>query len=157
LFGISIYILLFSIMIRYITTLFPHMRRTGWGILLLGMIELANAVPILQQTVLSERLLFAITSFLVGFGGICVYMQTLSVIQSAGLKGRNILFSKLVQGFFSAAISWLVWPLLPAAHPCLMQSGNLHQANFISFLSLLSIIFLLLLKLTSGNRNKNHI
>ena len=55
----------------------------------------------------------ALASFFLGFGGLCVWMQTQAVLAPAGLSGCGMLLAKLAQGLLAALITFFLAPLLP--------------------------------------------
>ena len=66
--------------------------------LLCGVLELSSGI--LQSA--GTRYAFVLCAFLMGWGGFCVHMQAKAIWQAAGLRPRNYLSSKLLQGMLSA-------------------------------------------------------
>ena len=98
---------------------------TWCKILLQGMLELSNGVAALPANQLARSVPMA--AFLLGWGGVSVHCQTLSVLEGTGLSIRSCLIGKSLQGVLSAALAGLAirfWPgavsaavLFPAALP----------------------------------------
>lgn len=82
-------------------------------ILIMGVVELTNGCCELQQ-IEDIRLRFILCSGMLSLGGICVLLQTASVVKDLSL--RNYLMGKLIQCIFSVVISCIVisenWILL---------------------------------------------
>lgn len=81
--------------------------------LLGGMLELSNGVAALTGT--SPLTSIPLAAFLLGWGGVSVLCQTMSVIQSSGLSLRTCVIGKLLHGSLSALLSALVLRLFPGA------------------------------------------
>ena len=74
------------------------------GSLIRGVLELSGGIFGLQST--SSALAFPICALLLGWGGLCVHLQTAQLFLSAGIPMRRYLFGKLLQAsisFFLAA------------------------------------------------------
>ena len=82
-------------------------------ILLQGMLELSNGVAALPAGQLVRSLPMA--AFLLGWGGVSVHCQTMSVLEGTGLSSRPCLIGKLLQGMLSAALAELTIRLWPEA------------------------------------------
>jgi len=100
--GVCGWIILFRIFIafldRWVLWILPETAR----LLLIGSLELANGCNSLLQAQ-SEPLRFMLAAVILGFGGICVGMQTISV---TGELGTGFYFpGKLLQGLISLVLS----------------------------------------------------
>lgn len=111
--GVCGWIILFRVCIaflnRWILWLFPPAGQAG----ICGLLELANGCFSLS-VIPEECVRFILCSGMLGFGGICVAMQTASVTE--GLSLRYYFPGKLLQGAFSMLLAWLLFPagyLLP--------------------------------------------
>lgn len=80
--------------------------------LLCGFVELSNGVAMLPADDPLRSVPMA--AFFLGWGGLSVLCQTMSVIQDAGLSIIPCVLGKLLHGLFSALISSLLLRLLPA-------------------------------------------
>ena len=120
--GVCGWVILFRIIIaflcRWLLWLFPD----PITLFIIGILELANGCYNLFETQ-SEILRFVISSVILGFGGICVGMQTVSV---TGDLGTGLYFpGKLLQALFSAMLSvatalWLFGGYISTALPVLI-------------------------------------
>ena len=94
--------------------------------LLSGLLELSGGIAALGTLALPLVWKLAAASFFLGFGGLCVWMQTKAVLASAGLSGRGILPAKLLQGALAAALTLLAARLLPPdAVPAMQRTYHL--------------------------------
>jgi hypothetical protein len=96
------WVILFRVVIaflnRWIFQALPEMLR----IILIGILELTNGCCELSS-IAHPELRFVLCSGFLGFGGICVVMQTASVV--SGLPVRHYLAGKLLQTLFSLLLS----------------------------------------------------
>ena len=99
---ICIWVVIFRVFLSYLDiwtqTWMPVAVRT----VLFGMLELVNGCCSLPGVV-DLRLRFVILSGMLSFGGVCVAMQTISVVKGLGI--RYYLEGKVLQTFFSIVIS----------------------------------------------------
>ncbi len=72
-----------------------------------GMLEVTNGCISLGLLKIPLRLSSSIGAFLVTFGGICVLMQSRSLID---LKSTSYIFFKLIQGFIAAVLTYILTP-----------------------------------------------
>lgn len=127
------WILLFRILLgyldRWILWLLPP-----WGqVLIWGLLELSNGCCVLTA-VRDISVRFVIAAAMVSFGGLCVTMQTASVI--FGLSMKQYLAGKLLQTLFSILLAlaavmgwWIPGILLCAAALCLRKTGKKSSSN----------------------------
>lgn len=111
------WILLFRILIgfldRWILWLLPETVR----VVVWGMLELSNGCCSLQE-IGDVYHRFIAAAFMVSFGGICVALQTASVL--SGLSMKHYIGGKLMQALFSVLLAaafmqgWWIW-ILPCA------------------------------------------
>lgn len=83
----------------------PHEFATG---LFSGIVELTNGVSIVAKIpfkAISVNVI--ISAFLLGFGGISVMLQVLSITSSSDISIKPYIFGKLLQGFFAAFYTYL--------------------------------------------------
>lgn len=92
------YVVLFAVLLRFVTLLLPERP------LLVGFIELTNGVLSLP----SGRGGFILCAVLLGWGGLSVHAQTLSVLEDTGLSARWYFTGKAVQAALSAPLALLV-------------------------------------------------
>lgn len=99
-----------AVLNRWILWIVP----VGWQPLMSGLLELSNGCQALRA-LSSEALRFIISSAILGFGGLCVGMQTISV---TGDLGTGLYFpGKLLQAIFSVLMALLTQPYLFHSSP----------------------------------------
>ena len=91
-------VVLVAVLLRFVTLLLPGRP------LLVGFIELTNGVLSLP----SGRGGFVLCAVLLGWGGLSVHAQTLSVLEGTGLSTRWYFLGKAVQAALSAPLALLV-------------------------------------------------
>lgn len=82
-----------------------HHFSTG---ILTGLVELTNGIEtisIIHIKEISQNII--IVSFLLGFGGICVLLQVLSIISKSGLSVKPYIIGKVLHGIFAALYTFL--------------------------------------------------
>lgn len=154
------YVLFFSILTQCIHDLLPYKFQTGkFFPLLVGFLELAGGARALSSCLWRKELQFALSSLLLGWGGLCVMMQSVSIIQAAGLSGKKLFLGKLCQGALSFLLSLLISPFLPFPQPCAMVFNgtaiSILPQWILSFL--LVLLLWIFLKESSGKRSANRI
>lgn len=107
------WVILFRVLISILEHRFLHTMDSKWQILLNGMLELSNGCTQLGAIQLpGTRFIFA--GFILAFGGICVTMQTSSVVGELGL-GLYIP-CKAVQSIFAVFLAAVLQPILFPEH-----------------------------------------
>lgn len=96
------WVILFRILIAFLQRWVLWMLPDEAKIMLIGLLELANGCCSLDM-IDDVRLRFVAASVMLGVGGLCVLMQTLSVTN--GLSINTYLLGKLLQGVFSLLLS----------------------------------------------------
>ena len=91
------YVVLFAVLLRLLTLVLPPHP------LLLGFVELTNGVLSLSP----DREGFVLCAALLGWGGLSVHAQTLSVLEGSGLSARKFFLGKLVQAAWSLPLALL--------------------------------------------------
>lgn len=100
--GVCGWIILFRIAAAFISRWFLWLLPQHFQAGCIGVLELANGCHMLHQ-VDNEAVRFILASVLLGFGGICVGMQTVSAVKELG---TGMYFpGKLLQGLISLALS----------------------------------------------------
>lgn len=77
--------------------------------LLCGILELTSGTAVLAASGLSLRVLLTALSFLCGFGGLSVQLQTIRFLQDAGLPCRDHLRFKLLHGCLAALLTFVLY------------------------------------------------
>lgn len=129
--------------------------------ILSGIIELTNGVKQvanITSKAISNNIIF--TSFLLGFGGISILLQVLSITSKSDISIKPYILGKLLHGIIAALLTYVVINNFPFFNldiaPVFSQNVNKHNAiistyyNFYSIfilaLALLFIIFLFIKK-----------
>ena len=106
--------------------LLPFGVSEQWCTLLLGgMLELSSGVAALPSGISSVPM----AAFLLGWGGLSVHCQTMSVLEGSGLSIRPCLIGKFLHGVLSAALTALalkLWPQAIAVSDLLSSPLELH-------------------------------
>ena len=110
---ITMFVAAFSVLARLLTMAAAHILPDGVCTVLTGMLELSGGIAALAAMPIALRWKLALASFFLGFGGLCVWMQTQAVLAPAGLSGCGMLLAKLAQGLLAALITFFLAPLLP--------------------------------------------
>ncbi len=76
--------------------------------ILSGILEITRGIIELNSTCLSLEIKTIICSGLIGFGGICIMLQSLAFLKKLNLNFKNMLIQKLSQGIISALISFIL-------------------------------------------------
>ena len=79
-----------------------------WYGILSGTLELTSGVSFLSQGNLPAEILWPALSFLCGWGGCSVQLQTISFLREAGLSCRKYLKCKLLQGILAALLTRMI-------------------------------------------------
>lgn len=96
------YVVLFAVALRLLTLPLPaRLRRSPFYPLLTGLVEMTNGVLALSP----GRIGFVLCAVLLGWGGLSVHAQTLSVLEDSGLSMRRFFPGKLLQAILSAALA----------------------------------------------------
>ena len=97
------WVVLFRVLIAFLDRWFLWMLPAEIQIGLIGLLELSNGCYALKD-IADESLRFVLCSLFLGFGGLCVTMQTASVIGNLPLG--DYLRGKLMQTLFSLLLCW---------------------------------------------------
>lgn len=92
------YVVLFAVALRFVALVLPRHP------LLLGAIEMTNGVLSLAP---GQRG-FVLCAVLLGWGGLSVHAQTLSVLEDSGISTRYYFPGKIMQAALSAPLAWLI-------------------------------------------------
>ena len=172
--NVSAFIRLFGVLLRLLENcgllgflaglLTPLGLEPVWGERLLkGMLELSNGVASLPAD--TPGISIPLAAFLLGWGGVSVLCQTMSVLQSSGLSIRTCIAGKLAHGLISAALAAAL-RLFPGTIPAVaLLPGTLPTRRMPGFagvllgsiaLAALLLALLLYLKVEKGkNRGGN--
>ena len=115
------YIIFFSVIIALLTQTpfaltainFIFSSSTSASLLigiLSGFLELSNGTHILSLISSSNVYVLALIAAAIGFGGLCVYFQTLYVLEGSMLSTKTYLWSKSIQSIISFSLTLLLYP-----------------------------------------------
>jgi len=114
--------------------------------------ELASGCALLAGSSLSWALKFTVTAAAVSFGGLCVLLQTASVLSGSGLSLRHYAAGKLLQAVISAAAAWPVSKLLATSLPVAsVATTNLHLSPWPWALFSAATVLAVFLQFSSSN------
>lgn len=78
--------------------------------ILSGFLELSNGTHILSLATPFSVYILALIAAVIGFGGLCVYFQTLYVLEDSSLSTKTYLLSKCIQSLLSFSLTLLIYP-----------------------------------------------
>ena len=82
-------------------------------LLIIPFLEVGSSTSILSKTkLLSECLSLTLSSFAISFSGISVHLQAMSFINETDLHTKRYFIMKLMQGFISATLTYLIYTLI---------------------------------------------
>ena len=124
------WVILFRMIIRFLQDWILWLCPRWLQVLLMGLLELSNGCCELL-TVDSVGLRFVLCSTMLAFGGLCVFLQTASVIRD--LSVRSYLVGKILQTVFcflmSCAVActngWMFCAMIPILFAALRKSKNI--------------------------------
>lgn len=106
------YILLFGILLRLLRCAGLLRVENQWlERLLVGVVELSNGLALLPADAPLQSLPLA--ALLLGWGGISVMCQTMSVVEEAGLSIGSYIYGKLIHGMISALLCTVMLHFMP--------------------------------------------
>lgn len=82
--------------------------------ILTGIVELTGGIYGLAGASLGTGSLIAACAFMLGWGGLSVHFQTLSLLEGTDLSSKSYFTGKLMQGVISAFLTLLVTAVLPS-------------------------------------------
>lgn len=145
------YIIFFSVIIALLTKtpfalalihlIFPSSTASSlFTGTLSGVLELSNGTHILSLMTPFSIYVLALIAATIGFGGLCVYFQTLYVLEDCLLSTKAYLLSKSIQGLISFSLTLLIYPFytlytqrtsLISSYPILLQGVLLFSGSLI--------------------------
>jgi hypothetical protein len=134
------FVILFSVICGYINS-FPSLKPLSF------ILEITNGI--------SQTNNIYIISFLLGFGGICVWCQVFSLFKRAKIKILRFFISRLFHGFASAVITFLLLKIFKITLPTLSNGKIFDFSPFFQSqgvgVSLIITGLLLIISLTNKN------
>lgn len=140
---IGCFIILFSVVICAIKNLFfPH--NTIFSNLILGSLEMTNGVNGVYLLSCSLKLKMILSSFLIGFGGISVTLQTITLIKDSDLNILKYILSKLIHGILASAYCCMFFNFIIDKNSVSVYNNLSHTAHTsIPLLTSINILCLL--------------
>lgn len=86
------YIILCSILAGFMGLL---VHSPKWNCILTGVIEITNGMNCVGASVLPQNTKLVLTGMLLGFGGICCMLQTISILHPAGLSIKKYIYHRI--------------------------------------------------------------
>lgn len=102
------WVILFRVVLAFADRWFLWMLPSWPRVLICGLTELTNGCMALPQ-ITDEGLRFVLSCGMLSFGGLCVWMQTMSVIHPS-LDKRLYFPGKVLHGCISTLLAWLISP-----------------------------------------------
>ncbi len=103
------FVVIFAVALRFLTLIMPAgAEDAAWYGALLGAVELTSGV----LTLSADRAGFILCSALLGWGGLSVHAQTLSVLENSDLSAKRYFLGKAMQAALSVPLAWGVARLL---------------------------------------------
>lgn len=79
-----------------------------------GILEITNGIELISQIKLKQiSINIILTAFLLGFGGISVLLQVLSIVSKSDLSIKPYIIGKILQGFFAAFYTFWMIQIFP--------------------------------------------
>lgn len=126
------FILLFGVLLRLIRCAGLLRVENLWlERLLCGLVELSNGLAMLPADAPGRSLPMA--AFLLGWGGISVVCQTMSVVQEAGLSIGSYIYGKLIHGIISAGFCSIFIYFMPKTVTTSAWSSTPIQNNYVYY------------------------
>lgn len=145
---VCIFVLFFSVVTAQLGEYLPN---TLPSFLLLSSLELAGGISKLSALELPTTVQFVLYSGLLGWGGLCVHCQSLSVLNQAGISCTSYLLGKAAHCMVSTALACLAAPWVAKAIPCFAPAAE----HSLLFFLLPWVLLLLPQKTTTGKMEEN--
>ena len=101
---ISCWIVLFRVILEFMNKWFMYNIPSCFKVFIFGILELTNGIFMLKE-ISHVGTMFILSSFMLGFGGLCVGLQTISCTKRTGL---GLYFpGKVLQGLLSVLLAYL--------------------------------------------------
>jgi len=121
-----------------------------------GLLELSKGADLLAKWDYPVQTKAILSSGFVGFGGVCVLVQTVSILREAGLSCKTYCIGKLLQAIISMVLTWITLPFLPPSEPCFAPSVPAFDLALPQTMSCL-LLLLVFVKISSGKTQRNRI
>jgi len=125
------FIVFFAVVITCISPILEAVLPAYVSLICKGLLEVTNGAYLLVSHITSARILLTMLSAIIGFGGICVMMQVISITKGIGLV--QYILGKLLQGTISAAVSYILYPFCEMFFlPVISVSTGSYAGTFIT-------------------------
>ena len=117
-----------------------------------GIIELTNGINLLSNvTTKSLSTTIILVAFVLGFGGISVLLQVLSIISKSDISIKPYVIGKLLQGIIAAFFTWILIHIFPIFNLDLVTvfSQNVNKVPIQAYSTPCNIFMLILICLVS--------
>lgn len=156
---VCIFVVFFAVLSSYLTFFLPGKWTNSVPIrFLLGTLELAGGAVLFSEFQ-NKTISFCLVSFMLGWGGLCVFFQTMSLLDESDLSKKHYVFSKLLHGLLSFLLAVIVSPFIPLPGAIISADRDFYDINILYPLLLISalIAFVCFLKKTSGKAVRNQV
>ncbi len=102
------FVVFFAVFITCISPILDSILPANVSLICKGLLEVTNGAYLLVSYITSPRILLTMLSAIIGFGGICVMMQVVTITKGIGLK--QYVLGKLLQGVVSATVLYISYP-----------------------------------------------
>lgn len=144
--NVCAFVLFFAVFTEILHLFFILPYGGVFGVLCSGAFEITSGIAALQSSVSNLRTAFILAALLLGFGGISVHAQTLSILGETDLSPKKYFLGKFLHAGFSAALAAII--ARTALQTQTVFAASTEQANIpgicVLFISLLSFFILFL-------------
>ncbi|MCR4718241.1 MAG: hypothetical protein K5768_01260 [Firmicutes bacterium] len=95
-----------------------------------ALLEFTGGIKRISLISVPLSLRIIVSSFCVGFAGLCVHIQVMAVTARYGLSLKPYIFGKFLHGIFSAALTYLLLKLFPQTVSVFKMSGAAFSGGF---------------------------
>lgn len=117
-----------------------------------GLIELTNGLNMLTQIPFKNlSTIIVFSSFVLGFGGLSIILQVLSITSKANISIKPYIIGKFLQGIISAILTYVFIQIFPIFNLDLMPifSQNVDKLSTMSFYPSIILLFAIAMIFTS--------
>ena len=135
-------IVLFQVIVAFLERALGTWMPPAVEIGLSGLLELAGGCSRLPQLE-AAGLRYCMASGFLAFGGLCVWLQTKSVIAPYGLTGRYYLSGKVLQGTIAVLLTWGIQVVYPSWLPRTLPTAAFpNHAGLLRATAIVTALFL---------------
>ncbi len=152
--GLCAFVVVFGVLSHLLLAFLPETLPDWLRAAAVGMLELGNGATILSQGAIPFALRFSLAAFLLSFGGISVWAQTVSILAPLGLRAEGYLAARLLHGAIGAVLALAAQHIFPLSASAAAAMAPAIHGGFLAAPALFYIaatIFSLFRYLISGN------